>query len=100
MNAARRLRIATCRPLPEVDPDEDLLLDALRGAGIAAEMVAWQHPDAWRAPIPTLVRSTWDYIHALEDFDAWIDRAGTRPRCCAGACASGISSSSRRAACR
>ena len=75
MNAARRLRIATCRPLPEVDPDEDLLLDALRGAGIAAEMVAWQHPDAWRAPIPTLVRSTWDYIHALEDFDAWIDRA-------------------------
>ena len=75
MNAARRLRIATCRPLPEVDPDEELLLDAFRDAGIAAEMVAWQHPDAWRAPTPTLVRSTWDYIHALEDFDAWIDRA-------------------------
>lgn len=75
MTAARRLRIATCRPLPEVDPDEELLLDAFHDAGIAAEMVAWQHPDAWRAPIPTLVRSTWDYIHALEDFDAWIDRA-------------------------
>ena len=75
MNAPHRLRIATCRPLPEVDPDEDLLLDAFRGAGIAAQMVAWQHAEAWRAPVPTLVRSTWDYIHALEDFDVWIDRA-------------------------
>lgn len=73
--SSRRLRIATCRPLPEVDPDEDLLLGALRGAGIAAEMVAWQDPSAWRAPVPTLIRSTWDYIHALEGFDRWIDRA-------------------------
>lgn len=69
------LRIATCRPLPEPDVDEDLLLDALRGAGIDARMVAWQDAAAWSAPVPTLVRSTWDYIHALDDFDAWIDRA-------------------------
>lgn len=74
-SSSRRLRIATCRPLPEPDVDEDLLLEALRAAGIAAEMVAWQDPSAWRAPVPTLVRSTWDYIHDLEGFDAWIDRA-------------------------
>ena len=71
----RALRIATCRPLPEPDVDEDLLLDALRGAGIDARMVAWQDTAAWSAPVPTLVRSPWDYIHALDDFDAWIDRA-------------------------
>lgn len=70
-----QLRIATCRPLPEPDVDEDLLLEALQGAGIDARMVAWQDAAAWRAPVPTLVRSTWDYIHALDDFDAWIDRA-------------------------
>lgn len=69
------LRIATCRPLPEPDQDEELLLEALRAADIAAEMVAWQDAAAWRAPVPTLVRSTWDYIHALDDFDGWIDRA-------------------------
>ena len=70
-----QLRIATCRPLPEPDVDEDLLLEALQGAGIDARMVAWQDAAAWSAPVPTLVRSTWDYIHALDDFDAWIDRA-------------------------
>ncbi len=70
------LRIATCRPLPEPDVDEDLLLAALAERGIAARMAAWNDPDEnWDAPIPTLLRSTWDYIHALPDFEAWIARA-------------------------
>lgn len=70
------LRIATCRPLPEPDVDEDLLLAAFAERGIAARMAAWNDPDEnWDAPIPTLLRSTWDYIHALPDFEAWIARA-------------------------
>lgn len=70
------LRIATCRPLPEPDVDEDLLLAALAERGVAARMAAWNDPDEnWDAPIPTLLRSTWDYIHALPDFEAWIARA-------------------------
>lgn len=67
------LRIATCRPLPEPDQDEDLLLAALRDAGIDAVMAGWRGGGTdWHAPVPTLLRSTWDYLHAVEDFVAWV----------------------------
>lgn len=69
------LRIATCRPLPEVDTDEELLLEALRRRGVNARMAAWNDPaEEWDAPVPTLLRSTWDYIHDLEHFRAWLAR--------------------------
>lgn len=70
------LRIATCRPLPEPDVDEDLLLDALRARGIAARMAAWNDPaERWDEPVPTVLRSTWDYIHDEPRFRAWVERA-------------------------
>lgn len=71
-----KLRIATCRTLPEVDPDQEPLSRALEAAGIAAELVAWDDPTAdWDAPVPTLIRSTWNYALALDAFLAWVDRA-------------------------
>ncbi len=71
-----KLRIATCRPLPEPDVDEDLLLAALAARGVEARMAAWRGGDEdWDAPVPTLVRSTWDYIHDLPAFRRWIERA-------------------------
>ena len=70
------LRIATCRPLPEPDPDEPLLLAALAERGVRARMAAWRdRREDWDAPVPTVVRSTWDYLHHVEDFLAWIERA-------------------------
>lgn len=39
-------------------------------------MAAWRGGDEdWEAPTPTLVRSTWDYIHDLPAFRRWIARA-------------------------
>ena len=39
-------------------------------------MAAWNDPgEDWDLPVPTLVRSTWDYIHDLERFRAWLARA-------------------------
>jgi glutathione synthase/RimK-type ligase-like ATP-grasp enzyme len=71
-----QLRIATCRPLPESDVDEDLLLAALAARGVQARMAAWRGgAEDWDAPVPTLVRSTWDYIHDLPAFRQWIGRA-------------------------
>ena len=71
------LRIATCRPLPEPDPDEPLLLAALAKRGVEARMAAWNGADEdWSAPVPTVVRSTWDYVHHADEFLSWIDRAG------------------------
>lgn len=77
MRAMRlELRIATTRPLPEADADEDLLLEALAARGIQARMAAWRDPlEAWDAPIPTLIRSPWDYIHHLPGFLQWVQRA-------------------------
>jgi glutathione synthase/RimK-type ligase-like ATP-grasp enzyme len=70
------LRVATCRPLPEPDRDEAPLAAALAAGGFAAELVAWDDPTAdWDAPIPTILRSTWNYPRALAAFLAWIDRA-------------------------
>lgn len=71
-----RLRIATCRPLPEPDVDEAPLLEALARAGIQARMAAWNDAcEDWDAAVPTLLRSTWDYVHHLAAFEAWLDRA-------------------------
>jgi len=74
-DARVELRIATCLHLPEPDADEDLLLEALRHAGVRARMAAWNDPaQDWGAAIPTLLRSTWDYIHDLDLFRAWLAR--------------------------
>ena len=70
------LRIATCRQLPGPDPDEAPLAAALAAAGFAAELLGWDDPEVdWDAPIPTILRSTWNYPLAVDAFDAWIDRA-------------------------
>jgi glutathione synthase/RimK-type ligase-like ATP-grasp enzyme len=72
----RQLRIATCRTLPEVDVDEAPLAAALAAAGIDAELAAWDDPTIdWDRPIPTLLRSTWNYALDVGRFLAWVDRA-------------------------
>jgi hypothetical protein len=71
-----KLRIATCARLPEPDVDEPLLLTALAAAGIDARMAAWDDPaEPWDTPTPTVIRSTWNYIHDLPGFVAWSQRA-------------------------
>jgi len=70
------LRIATCKPLPEADADEDLLLWMLAARGIEARMCAWNDArEDWDARVPTVIRSTWDYIHDLPRFLAWAERS-------------------------
>ena len=76
-----KIRIATCARLPEPDIDEEPLGRALAAAGIAADLVAWDDPAAdWDAPIPTILRSTWNYALQLDAFLAWIDRAARATR--------------------
>lgn len=70
------LRVATCVQLPEPDPDEAPLAAALAAGGVDAQLVGWDDPAVdWDAPIPTLVRSTWNYPDHPEAFAAWLDRA-------------------------
>jgi glutathione synthase/RimK-type ligase-like ATP-grasp enzyme len=64
--------------LPEPDADEAPLAAALAAAGIDAPLVAWDDPAAdWSAPIPTIIRSTWNYPLHSAAFLAWVDRAAS-----------------------
>jgi glutathione synthase/RimK-type ligase-like ATP-grasp enzyme len=70
------LRIATCKQLPEPDPDHAPLAAALAAGGFAATLCGWDDPTVdWDAPVPTILRSTWNYPLAIDAFLAWIDRA-------------------------
>jgi glutathione synthase/RimK-type ligase-like ATP-grasp enzyme len=69
------IRLATCLTLPEPDPDREPLDDALAAAGVPFEWVAWEDPAVdWDAPVPTILRSTWNYSLDRDGFLAWCDR--------------------------
>ncbi len=67
--------LATCARLPEPDPDEAPLLQALHAAGLEARSLAWDDPEAdfSRARL-TLIRATWNYPEQPDAFQAWVDR--------------------------
>ena len=71
-----RVRVATCKQLPEPDIDAEPLAAALAVGGFDAQLIAWDDPTAdWGAPLPTIIRSTWNYALHVEQFAAWIERA-------------------------
>lgn len=73
-----RLRIASCLTLPEPDPDAAPLAAALAAAGVDAEVVAWEQTASCDPPLPTLIRSTWNYSLAAPQFIAWCERVAAR----------------------
>ncbi len=76
-----RLALATCRRLPEPDPDEKPLLAALRRLGVEAEMVAWEDRSVDYARFDAcVIRSTWNYIHRLEEYLDWARRVSRRTK--------------------
>lgn len=70
-----KLRIATCLTLSEADVDAAPLAAALDAGGFEAQLLAWDDPTAdWDAPLPTIIRSTWNYALDVERFLRWVDR--------------------------
>ena len=70
-----KLRVATCLTLPEPDVDEAPLAAALAAGGFDATLLAWEDPAAdWDAPLPTIIRSTWNYALDIDRYMQWIDR--------------------------
>lgn len=80
----KRVAIVTCDILPEPDPDESPLLEALRGAGADAHLLAWDaQPGSEKHADPSafdccILRSTWNYYRRPEEFLAWIDACAAR----------------------
>jgi hypothetical protein len=64
--------LATCAELPQLGEDEPLLLEALRGRGVATDAVVWDEPSVdWTSYELVVVRSTWDYAPRRDQFVAW-----------------------------
>src|SRR5437588_6792814 len=71
------VRLVTCAELPVEDPDTPLLTTALRAAGATVELTDWRDPAVdWSDARLTMLRSPWDYMDALDEFVAWIRKAG------------------------
>lgn len=70
-----RIALVTCRQLPEPDHDEELLLEALRGVGHEAVLLAWDYEGADPAEFDLCVlRSCWNYFRDPPAFLSFIDR--------------------------
>jgi hypothetical protein len=68
--------LITCRQLPEPDPDQELLSNALADAGISAEMILWDDPGARPSDYRLCVfRSCWNYFEEIDAFFRWLATA-------------------------
>jgi len=75
-SAVSRVALVTCRQLPEPDHDEELLLETLRGAGLEAELLAWDYEGADPGHFDLCVpRSCWNYYRDPQAFLAFVERA-------------------------
>jgi hypothetical protein len=67
--------LVSCRVLPEPDPDQQPLSDALAAAGIEAAVLGWDDPEVdWSVAGLTVLRSAWNYPLDRDGFLAWAER--------------------------
>ncbi|MEU7934027.1 ATP-grasp domain-containing protein [Micromonospora echinofusca] len=73
-----RVALVTCADLPDLDPDDRLLLDPLARRGVTADVRDWADPGAdWPAYDLAVLRSPWDYALRRDEFVAWASRVPT-----------------------
>ncbi|MBI9115079.1 hypothetical protein JAV76_08660 [Sanguibacter sp. YZGR15] len=67
-----RVALATCSVLPDLDPDDAPLVEALAERGVEATAAVWDDPDVdWTSFNLVVVRSTWDYSARQDEFISW-----------------------------
>lgn len=65
---------ATYCDLPELDPDDRLVLDILENRGFDCQGAVWDSPDVdWASAGVTVLRSTWDYHRKFDQFMNWVE---------------------------
>jgi glutathione synthase/RimK-type ligase-like ATP-grasp enzyme len=69
---APRVALVTCAELPDLEPDDRLLIEPLARRGIAARPEVWDDSGVnWAGYDLVLLRSPWDYARRREEFVAW-----------------------------
>lgn len=69
--------LVTYPGMPELDPDDRLLADALTARGRRVRWAVWSDGSVdWDSAGTCVVRSTWDYDAHYPRFLSWIDRVG------------------------
>ena len=72
---ARKVAIATCTEVRDLDRDAPILSEALLARGIAVQAAVWDDPAVdWSAYELVIVRSTWDYPRRRDAFVAWAEQ--------------------------
>jgi hypothetical protein len=70
-----RVALVTCVALPDLEPDDRLVIGPLAARGISAAPVVWDDADVdWASYDLAVLRSPWDYIHRRDEFVAWASR--------------------------
>jgi hypothetical protein len=76
------IALVTYAKLPDLNPDDHPLRDALQGLGASVRAVCWDDPTiAWTSFDAVVLRSCWDYHLRFAEFRRWLDaldRAGVR----------------------
>lgn len=76
-----RIALATCSDLPDLDLDDQPLVDALRSRGAQVDVCVWDDPAVlWGHYQLVVVRSTWDYSRRRAEFVAWAERVSRMTR--------------------
>jgi glutathione synthase/RimK-type ligase-like ATP-grasp enzyme len=67
-----RVALATCAEIPDLEPDDRLLLPALAAHDIEGVPAVWDDGTVeWDAFDLVVLRSTWDYAERRDEFLAW-----------------------------
>jgi hypothetical protein len=68
--------LVTCDSIPQLDPDDRLLLAELLDRGLSVSTAVWSDPGIdWSDTAVCVLRSTWDYHFRWSEFFEWIERA-------------------------
>lgn len=69
------LAIATSIDAPDINPDDETLVERLRVAGVTVDCAAWSDREVeWSRYDAVLIRSTWDYHTRYAEFLDWLHR--------------------------
>jgi hypothetical protein len=64
--------LVTCSAVPDLDPDDRLLVEPLADRGIRTAAAVWDDPNVdWASFDLVVLRSSWDYAPRRSEFVAW-----------------------------